>query len=76
MHDIIYIDGIRQVHFIGGMIRMDTFVLQTQEGDKPVPAAVGQIVMTPQGFLSMLGSMQQLADKLVEAGVLQKTQQQ
>lgn len=76
MNYTVYIDGIRQVHFIGGMIRMDTFVLQAQEGDKPVPAEVGQIVMTPQGFLSMLASMQQLADKLVEAGVLQKTQQQ
>ena len=30
--------------------------------------------MPPQGFLTAFNSMQQLIDKLLEAGVLQKTQ--
>ena len=72
MEEVRYIDGMMQAHFINGMVRMDTFILRPQQGGEPVPADAGQIVMTPQGFLSMLASMQQLADKLVEAGVLQK----
>lgn len=75
MSEVKYIDGMAQAHFINGMIRMDTFILKPQQGAEPVPSDAGQLVMTPQGFLSMLASMQQLADKLVEAGVLQKARQ-
>ena len=71
-----YIDGISQVHFMNGMIRIDLFALQPQPNAEPVQEKAGQLVMTPQGFLSALGAMQQLADKLAEAGVIQKVQQQ
>ena len=70
-----YIDGISQVHFMNGMIKMDLFTLQPQPDAEPLQEKAGQLVMTPQGFLSALGAMQQLADKLVEAGIIQKTQQ-
>jgi hypothetical protein len=33
-----------------------------------------QLIFTPQGFLGMLGAMQQLAEKLADAGLLQKQQ--
>ena len=75
MNNTTYIDGVSQAHFIDGLVRMDTFILSPRQGGEPVPSEAGQLVMTPQGFLSMLGSMQQLADKLVEAGVLQKSHQ-
>ena len=72
-----YIDGVGQVHFINGMIRMDMIVLEPRQGEEaPIPADAGQIVMTPQGFLTMLGSMQQLADKLAEAGIFQTVEKQ
>ncbi len=67
-----YIDGISQIHFLNNMIRLDTFVLAPASGSEPEQVPAGQIVMTPQGFLSALGAMQQLADKLVESGVFQK----
>ena len=67
-----YIDGISQVHFLNNLIRLDTFVLAPSAGSEPEQKPAGQIVMTPQGFLSALGAMQQLADKLVESGVFQK----
>ena len=57
------------------MVRLDTFVLAPVPNQEPKQENAGQIVMTPQGFLSALGAMQQLADKLVENGVLQKTGQ-
>ncbi len=67
-----YIDGISQVHFVGGMIRIDTFVLSLQPEAEAVPEDAGQLVMTPQAFVGALDAMQQLADKLAEAGVLQR----
>lgn len=70
-----YIDGIRQLHFVGGMVRMDTFVLQPQQGSEPEMQDGPQLIMTPQGFLASLNAMQQLAEKLVENGVLQRAQQ-
>ena len=68
-----FIDGFSQVHFVGGMVRIDTFVLEPAPGKEPTPKVTGQLVMTPIAFTTALEAMQQLADKLVEAGVLQKT---
>ena len=67
-----YIDGFSQVHFVGGMIRIDTFVLSPQPDAEAMPEDAGQLVMTPQAFVGALDAMQQLADKLAEAGVLQR----
>ena len=70
---VVFADGIGQIHFAGGMIRFDFVTLQPeQEGKAPIPASNLRIIMPPQGFLSAFHSMQQLIDKLVEAGVLQK----
>ena len=66
-----YIDGFQQVHFVGGMIRIDTFVLAPRPNAEPEMEASGQLIMTPQAFVGALDAMQQLAAKLAEAGVLQ-----
>ncbi|MGN1065268.1 MAG: hypothetical protein ACI4QC_07640 [Thermoguttaceae bacterium] len=69
----IYADGVGQIHFAGNMVRFDFITLQPgAEGDAPKPEPSERVIMPPQGFLSMFNSMQQLIDKLVEAGVLQK----
>ena len=71
----IFADGIGQIHFAGGMVRFDFVTLQPQEeGQAPVPEASTRISMPPQGFHSAINSMQQLIDKLVEAGVLKKNE--
>ena len=75
MKNITFIDGVSQVHLINGNIRLDTFVLQGKQGAEPVQEENAQLVLTPQGFLAMLGAMQQLAEKLTEAGLLQKQEQ-
>ena len=69
-----YIDGFSQVHFIAGMVRINMFSYQPQSEGEPIQEDVGQLVMTPQAFVSALNAMQQLADKLAEAGVLQKSE--
>jgi hypothetical protein len=69
----IYADGIGQIHFAGNMVRHDFVTLQPEEdGKAPAAQSNVRIIMPPQGFLAAFNSMQQLIDKLVEAGVLQK----
>jgi hypothetical protein len=69
----IFADGIGQIHFAGGMVRFDYVTLQpTKDGAAPTPEGNIRIIMPPQGFLAAFNSMQQLIDKLLDAGVLQK----
>ena len=69
----IFADGIGQIHFAGRMVRFDFMTLQpAEEGKEPVPQSTIRIIMPPQGFLNAFNSMQQLMDKLVEAGVVRK----
>ena len=70
-----FADGIGQIHFAGGMVRFDFVTLQP-EGDskEPAPRPNMRIIMPPQGFLNAFNSMQQLIDKLLEAGVLKKNE--
>ena len=71
----IYADGVGQIHFAGNMIRMDLNTLQPQEeGKAPLPEANFRLIMPPQGFLAAFNSMQQLINKLVEAGVLKRNE--
>lgn len=69
----VFADGIGQIHFAAGMVRFDFVTLQpAEEGKAPIPESNLRIIMPPQGFLGAFNSMQQLIDKLLEAGVLQK----
>ena len=69
----IFADGIGLIHFAGGMVRFDFVTLQPEaDGKAPTPEANIRIIMPPQGFLSAFNSMQQLIDKLLDAGVLKK----
>jgi hypothetical protein len=71
----IFADGIGQIHFAGAMVRFDFVTLQPgEDGAAPVPQSNIRVIMPPQGFLSAYNSMQQLIDKLLEAGVLQKNE--
>ena len=70
----IFVDGIGQIHFAGGMVRFDFVTVQPKENEAVETQVVQRVIMPPQGFLSMFGSMQQLIDKLVEAGVVQKNE--
>ena len=69
----VFAEGIGQIHFAGNMVRFDFVTLQPgAEGEAPSPKTVERMVMPPQGFLAAHQSMQQLIDKLLEAGVLTK----
>ncbi|MBQ9338230.1 MAG: hypothetical protein IJS14_13140 [Lentisphaeria bacterium] len=71
----IFADGIGQIHFAGGMVRYDFISLQPAgENKPPVPRTAIRIIMPPMGFLSAFNSMQQMIDKLLDAGILQKNE--
>jgi hypothetical protein len=71
----IFADGIGQIHFAGGMVRFDLVTLQPQEeGKAPIPEPTLRLIMPPQGFLAAFDSMQQLINKLVDAGMLKKNE--
>lgn len=73
MKEEIYADGIGQIHFAGNMVRFDFMTLQPgADGAAPTPEYKERIIMPPMGFLAAFQSMQQLIDKLVDAGVLTK----
>ena len=74
-HREMFADGLGQIHFAGGMVRMDFMTLQPGEaGQEASPRNSFRIIMPTQGFLGAFNSMQQLIDKLVEAGVVQKNE--
>ena len=73
MEKEIFADAIGQIHFSANMVRFDFVSMQpTADGEAPVPEKVCRIVMPPLGFLNARESIQQLIDKLLAAGVLQK----
>ena len=70
---VIFADGFGQIHFAGGMIRMDLVNLEpTEEGKPPVPEATARLIVPPQGFLAMFNAMQQMIGKLEQAGLIKK----
>lgn len=71
----IYADGIGQIHFAGSMVRYDFVSIEPTENE-PTFQAIERVIMPPQGFLNMFNSMQELIDKLLEAGILTKNQPQ
>ena len=70
----IFVDGIDKIHFAGGMVRLDLGTLQPTESDKPEMDDTVRLILPPQGFLNTFQSMQQLINKLAEAGVIQRAQ--
>ena len=71
----IFADGIGQIHMIAGMVRYDFITLQPgEEGKEPTPESKVRLIMPIQGFLSAFNTMQQLIDKLMEAGVISKNE--
>lgn len=67
-------DGIYQIHFIGGLVRIDLMSFEAGEKTegKPIPVVKERIIMSPDGFLRSFDTMQKLIDQLMEKGIIQK----
>lgn len=68
-----YGDGMPQIHFAGGLVRMDFATFQPDPGGKePKPEKNFRLVMNMQSFLSTFDTMKKLAERMVEVGVLKR----
>ncbi|MBF0131994.1 MAG: hypothetical protein HQL75_05345 [Magnetococcales bacterium] len=71
----VFVEGVGEISFNLGMVRMNLVGLsQAEKDDKgnPKPENRQQVIMSLRGFLVSLAAMQNMADKLTEAGVLKK----
>ena len=74
----VYADGVFDIGFANGMVRVDLFSLSATERDdegRPTREVRQRVVMNAQGFLDTLGTMQRMAARLQEAGVLRRREE-
>jgi hypothetical protein len=73
MHQELFTDGISNINFSNGMVRIDLVSLrQSADGKNATTETVQRLILPPDGFLQAFGSMQQFVQKMVDAGVLKK----
>ncbi len=75
MDDIkeVYIDGIGSIAFIGGVIRADLVRYSSNKKDdkgNPTLEAQQRLIISPQGFLQTANAINNLMQKMIDAGVL------
>ena len=71
----IFADGVSEVNIAGGIVRINFVSLSATLKDEkgtPVRELRQRIVITPQGVLELYGAMQQVIEKLIATGVLQR----
>ncbi len=73
-----FVDGISSIGFIGGMVRCELATAHPVDKDEqgnPSLIPYQRLIISPQGFLQMFNMLQNLADKMEEAGVLSRVKQ-
>ncbi|MBF0482520.1 MAG: hypothetical protein HQK81_01840 [Desulfovibrionaceae bacterium] len=73
----LYTDGIMQLGFGRGAVRIDWFSIcpdKMDQSGQPIREKMLRLITTPQGLVESLQQMQGLLQKLVEAGVVQLPQ--
>jgi hypothetical protein len=73
----IYADGFSNITFVNGMVRIDlasTTSVQNGAAGSPPPVEVHhRVILMPRAFLQSMGMMQDLMNKLMEAGVVRRS---
>ncbi|CCQ73521.1 hypothetical protein [Magnetospira sp. QH-2] len=73
MDDQVFFDGIEDVYFVGGMIRIDFFCYSPSERDsdgRPAPAFKQQLVLSPKAFAQSFAMQERMMRTLAERGVV------
>jgi hypothetical protein len=68
-----FIDGVQEIGFGKGLIRMNLASLSATERDdedNPTLEIKHRLLMTPEGFLNLLGAMENIAKQLADANIL------
>ncbi|HEX3483912.1 MAG TPA: hypothetical protein VHT51_02560 [Micropepsaceae bacterium] len=75
MQTEVFADGISEVNIAAGVVRVNFVSLSATEKDEkgtPLRELRQRIVMTPAGVLELYSAMQQVVEKLIEAGTIQR----
>jgi hypothetical protein len=72
----IFADGVGRVDFVSGVVRIELVSLEPTESGQGKMEVRQRIAMPVDGFLHSLNTMGDLVNKLVEAGVLKRNEQQ
>jgi hypothetical protein len=79
MTNEVFADGVSEVNIAGGIVRINFVSLSATLKDEkgtPVRELRQRVVLTPQGVLELNGAMQQVIEKLISTGVLQRNPQE
>jgi hypothetical protein len=71
----VFADGVSEVNIAGGIVRINFVSLSATLKDEkgiPVRELRQRIVTTPQGVIELYNAMQQVIEKLIENGTLQR----
>ena len=74
----VFADGVSEVNIAGGIVRINFVSLSATLKDEkgtPVRELRQRIVITPQGVIELHGAMQQVIEKLIATGLLQRAPQ-
>ncbi|GAB6053896.1 hypothetical protein JCM17960_27160 [Magnetospira thiophila] len=74
MDDQLYCDGIEDVYFVGGMVRIDLFTYSPSERDaegRPKPIFKQQLVLSPRAFAQSFAMQERMMRTLTERGVVE-----
>lgn len=75
MQTEVFADGISEVNIASGIVRINFVSLSATEKDEkgtPLRELRQRIVMTPPGILELYAAMQQVVEKLIESGAIQR----
>lgn len=75
----VYTDGVTNVTFTGGMVRIDLASLPAgpTHGKEPGPMEIHErVVLTPQAFLRSMRLLEDIMKKMTDAGIYNATPQE
>lgn len=73
----LYIDGIGNITFIGGVIRADLVTYSVEKKDEkgnPALMTKQHIILSPQGFVQSATAINNLMKKMIDAGIISQKQ--
>jgi DNA-binding MarR family transcriptional regulator len=71
----VFADGVGEVNIANGIVRINFVSFSGTAKDEkgnPIRELRQRVVVTPQGVLELYGAMQQVIDRLVQAGLIQR----
>ena len=71
----LFVDGVSDISMVNGMVRVDLFSFSaTEKGadGSPQPEFRQRIVLSPAGFLETFGAMQGMVQRLQDAGLIRR----